>query len=386
MVALVDGSEHRIRVLADRCWDAGDLEPLALSLGDATAVKLEGMGEECFDEPWLQPAGLGPLHERPDAVVRTKVREATHERTLLEHSLELESDLTLDDLVHDAKADRLLVLADGEDEQVLEADVHLRVAEDVVHLVPVHATLLLDLLEEPLEDHSFACLMCDEVPKVARQWLADAVDTTEPLLDAVGVPRKVVVHHEVRYLEIHTLAGSVGRDEDPHERVDAEAVLDLSTFLASHATVDRHDRLGPTKFVPDTLGDVGERVLVLGEDDELARWVRPTELLGTQETTELDPFGVLPARSDIRRDSDEFLKLDEFRFKLIRRGGRGRSIDDRILERLELVVVELVVVEVLEVGDLDARRQVSDRDRIAVLREPSERVALSSKLVRASTQ
>ena len=41
-------------------------------------------------------------------------------------------------------------------------------------------------------------------------FLADAVDAAEPLLDAVRVPRQVVVDHQVGGLQVEALAGGVG--------------------------------------------------------------------------------------------------------------------------------------------------------------------------------
>ena len=49
---------------------------------------------------------------------------------------------------------------------------------------------------------------------MAHLGLADAVDPAEPLLDAVGVPRQVVVDHEVGALQVQALAGGIGRDQD----------------------------------------------------------------------------------------------------------------------------------------------------------------------------
>ena len=135
--------------------------------------------------------------------------------------------------------DGFLVLADRFDQQVLQRRVDVGVAEHVVDLVAVHAALLLDLLEQPLEHLAFAGLVGDEVPQVARLLLADAVDAAEALLDPVRVPRQVVVDHQVGDLQVDALAGGVGGDEDLHGRVDAEPVLDLSPVVALDAAVDR---------------------------------------------------------------------------------------------------------------------------------------------------
>jgi hypothetical protein len=91
----------------------------------------------------------------------------------------------------------------------------------------------------------------DEVPQVARALLADAVDAAEALLDPVGVPRQVVVDHQVGDLEVDALAGGVGGDEHLHGRVDPEPVLDVAAVVALDAAVDRDDRFGPSELGGD---------------------------------------------------------------------------------------------------------------------------------------
>ena len=44
---------------------------------------------------------------------------------------------------------------------------------------------------------AFAGFLGDEVPEVADLLLADTVDAAEALFEAVGVPRQIVVHHQV---------------------------------------------------------------------------------------------------------------------------------------------------------------------------------------------
>ena len=88
------------------------------------------------------------------------------------------------------------------------------VAEHVEHLAAVGLALLLDLLQQPGEHLALAGVVGDEVPQAADLLLADAVDAAEPLLDAVGVPRQVVVDHQVGGLEVEALAGGVGGEQD----------------------------------------------------------------------------------------------------------------------------------------------------------------------------
>ena len=110
---------------------------------------------------------------------------------------------------------------------------------------------------------------------MADLGLADAVDAAEALLDAVGVPRQVVVDHQVRALEVEALAGGVGRDQDPDVRVLRERSWIFAAVLAADAAVDGDDRLVAAEQRADPVDEVVQGVAVLGEDDDLARVARP---------------------------------------------------------------------------------------------------------------
>src|SRR5205814_2082985 len=112
----------------------------------------------------------------------------------------------------------------------------------VVDLVAQGAALLIELVEEPLEYFALARVIRHEVPKVTHLSLADPVDSSEALLDAIRVPGKVVVDHEVRPLEVDTLPGRVGRDEHEHVFVLDERLLYFSPLLARQPPMDGHDR------------------------------------------------------------------------------------------------------------------------------------------------
>ena len=212
---------------------SGDLEAAGLARRDAAAELVERGGEERLDEPGLELAGEGLFHavaDLADPVVgsstfdaRARSSSTVFERLPISPSI---------DLVDDGERPSGPCLADGFDQQVLEGPVDLGVAEHVVDLVAVHAALLFDLLEQPLEHHALAGAVRDEVPEVAELLLADAVDAAEALLDPVRVPRQVVVDHQVRALQVDALAGGVGRDEHLHGRVVAERVLDPAAVLA----------------------------------------------------------------------------------------------------------------------------------------------------------
>ena len=51
---------------------------------------------------------------------------------------------------------------------------------------------------------------------MADLGLPDAVDPTKALLNAVGVPREVVVDEEIRSLEVDALASRIRGDQEGH--------------------------------------------------------------------------------------------------------------------------------------------------------------------------
>ena len=95
-----------------------------------------------------------------------------------------------------------------------------------------------ELLQQRAIDLALAGLLGDQVPEVADLGLADAVDAAEALLEAVRVPRQVVVDHQVGALQVDALAGGVGGQQHLHLGVVPERLLRLQPLLAAHAAVD----------------------------------------------------------------------------------------------------------------------------------------------------
>ena len=174
----------------------------------------------------------------------------------------------------------LLAVPDRLDQQVAQALPAEGLTEHVEDLIAERLALLVQLLEEPLEDLALASVLGDEVPQVADLGLADAVNPAEPLLDAVRVPRQVVVDHEVSALKVDALAGGVGRDEDQDVLVLDERFLDLAPLLARHAAVDRDDRVLAAQQRAQLADQVVQGVAVLAEDDQLAPAAVRVEHLG----------------------------------------------------------------------------------------------------------
>ena len=67
------------------------------------------------------------------------------------------------------------------------------------------------------------------------------MDAAEALLQAVRVPGQVVVHHQVRDLEVHAFAGGVGGDEHDDLGVLPELLLRPEAVLTAGATMHLDD-------------------------------------------------------------------------------------------------------------------------------------------------
>src|SRR6266550_8252019 len=109
---------------------------------------------------------------------------------------------------------RLLAVANRLDQEVTQGlAVELQLAQHIEDLTAQRSTSLFELLQERAVNVPFAGLFGDEVPEVTHLRLADAVDAPEALLDAVGVPRHIVVHHKVRPLEVDPFTRRVRRQK-----------------------------------------------------------------------------------------------------------------------------------------------------------------------------
>jgi hypothetical protein len=133
---------------------------------------------------------------------------------------------------------------------------------------------LLQLIQQLAIDVAFASFVCHQVPEVAHLGLADPVDATEPLLEAVGVPRQVIVDHQVSPLEVDAFAGGVRGQEYADFRVVLERLLRLHPVLAADTAVDDDHGFLAAQQSRDPGLEVVERVAVFGEHDELLvrRW------------------------------------------------------------------------------------------------------------------
>ncbi len=109
--------------------------------------------------------------------------------------------------------------------------------------------------------------------------LAVAVDASHALFEAHWVPGDVIVDHEPAELEVDSLAGGLGGDEDLSILAKLALGVDATAWCIAvtnlHAAVDLRglkvplSQLAERAAVFAIAGEVVERVLVLGEDEQL---------------------------------------------------------------------------------------------------------------------
>ena len=331
-----------------RAWHAGDLEAAGLAAVDAAAQVLEGGAEEALDVVGLEALGVRPLHLLADRLDLGEGQGLLGQRAALEEVEEVGVAGGVVDDLEEARLDLgLLAVADRLDQEVAERLLLEQLAEHIVDPAAECRARRFELFEQAGVDGALAGLVRDQVPEMADLGLADPVDAAEALLEAVGVPGQVVVDHQVGALEVDAFAGGVVRDHDQDCRVVQEGVDGGAARLAGEPAVDLDHGFGAAEAGADLVGEVGERVARLGEDDELAavaggighQWL-------VEDALQLAPFGVGARAAErlgllLEATERSDLKL-ELRDRL---GGRG-AVDQSLLDRLDLVL--RLLVEVLE--------------------------------------
>ena len=190
---------------------------------------------------------------------------------------------------------------------------------------------------------------------MADLGLPDTVDAPEALFQPVGVPRQVVVHHQMRAaLQVHPFPRRVVGDQETDRRIVVEGGDRGPSPISRNPAVDHRDRAGLSRAVPDAAREIFERVAGLGEDHELAPGAGRTACgAGDQriveDPVELPPLGVLARPAERRRQRLQPAELRDLRFELGDGPRCGRAIDQPVLVSLPLlsgvVFVEVVFVE-----------------------------------------
>lgn len=251
----------------------------------------------------LKATGLGSFHLVADVLDALGVQGVVDERAIVDEVAEsLGVQAFVDDAVEVGADIGLFAIADGSDQEILEGLVTKDLAQDIKDRAAELVTLAGQLLEEALPDLALAGFMGNEVPEVAHLPLADSMDAAEALLDSIGVPRQVVVDHEVGALvEVDALPGGVGGEEDEDLGVVLERLLGLAAAFTRRAAMDGDDGILVSEADGQLVRQVIQRVALFGKDDEL-----PAELVGIEHLREVQrfgkalPFGILAGPAELQ--------------------------------------------------------------------------------------
>src|SRR3990172_3421418 len=251
--------------------NVSDLVSTRLTLFSGAAQAFEGFQEKRLDVVRLKPTGLGAFHLLPDSVNAAYIHCVVGKRALLNQILQPGAVEDVFHHLHEAGPSlRLFPVSDRLNQEIAQRpSFELELAQHVEYLATERLTCLFQLLQQPSVYVSFAGFLGNQVPEVAHFGLADSVDPPEPLLDAIGVPGKIVIHHQVRPLQVDPLACRVGGEEHLHLRIVPERLLSLHPFFASLAAMDDDDGLLSAKQGGNAVFQVVQRVPMLSEKDQL---------------------------------------------------------------------------------------------------------------------
>ena len=130
-------------------------------------------------------------------------------------------------------------VTDGLNQQITQRPpLELDLAEHIEDLAAERLARLLQFLQQGVVDVALTRLLGHEIPEVAHFRLADTVDAAESLLNAVGIPRQIVVHHQVGALKVDALAGGIGSHQHLYLGIVFEGFLRLRSLFAAHAAVN----------------------------------------------------------------------------------------------------------------------------------------------------
>ena len=101
---------------------------------------------------------------------------------------------------------RTVVVADCIQEEVLQALLLKDLTQNVKNPSLEGFVDGFQLAEKAVKDLTLSGLFGHEVPQMADLLLTDTMNSSEPLLQTVRVPRKVIVDHQIRILKVHALS------------------------------------------------------------------------------------------------------------------------------------------------------------------------------------
>ena len=155
----------------------------------------------------LHSPGLGPFHILMDPEDLAGIHDVASQSRFCNEVLDLPPVESLAHLPRQALPNvRLLAVPDGFQQQFAQGFATiLQPSQHVEHLTAQRLPGFIQLSQQRLVNVAFPGALCNEVPQVADFGLADAVNATEALFNAVRIPWKVVVDHQVGALQVNTL-------------------------------------------------------------------------------------------------------------------------------------------------------------------------------------
>ena len=223
--------------------NGSDFIPAFLSAANLSAHGLERLHKESLNEVGLEFVCLHALHIFLDGHDRMNIHHIIGQGIFFNEFLELVPVYGV--VYHFIQAGFYLGVVSIPhclNKQVAEgAIVKCHLAKDVEHLAAKRLTFFLQLLEQALEHEALPCFGCNQIPQMANFRLADTVDTAKPLLQPVRIPRQIIVYHQMRSLQVDTLASGIRCNQHSNTHILLEKLLCLAPFVTEHSAVNRND-------------------------------------------------------------------------------------------------------------------------------------------------
>lgn len=216
-------------------------------------------------------------------------------------------------------------------------DVHRALDQGVfVKKHPQGFALLFQFLEEPLKHHALVDFPANKIPQLADLRLPTVV----------GVPRRVVVHHQMRPLEVDAFTCGVGGDEVADFLILFEQFLDLALLVAEQTAVYGHNRFLTAEQRADFVCQVAKCVAVFREDNQLfVDAVRSGHIIVVLEQSgEFIPLTVYAALPDVVCHALRPKQCFYFRFKFSDSLHRRCLVSDLLFGILQFCGGHIVIV------------------------------------------
>ncbi len=188
----------------------GDFVAARLALADRSAEAPEGFQKEGLDVVRLQAARFGALHLFAHPRNATDVHHLVRQGALFDQRFEAGAvDAAGNRLFETGAHSGTVAVADRVDQQIAQRPaVELKFAQHVEDLPAERLARFFEFVEQAAVHVAFARLDRHQVPQVTHVGLPDAVDAPKPLLDAVRVPGKVVIDHQMGALQVDAFSAA----------------------------------------------------------------------------------------------------------------------------------------------------------------------------------